>query len=634
MLLISLLINIIPAYAQNFCPTSASAETGGFTVPAQVCAGKPLAVTGVLPGLANIRYVYQYAGNGIPGGVASTNNIYTSPGSYTILQVAAGNNATGTFACRVVEVLPVTAVAFSTISCANRVVTLTYSLDVETIRYDFLTINWGDGSAPSTVVLNHTATTGSVKHTYSGTATSYLAQVSGAYTNACTGNLSQQPVKIQTSTAASPTISALTSDATKATITYQGASGYNLELYKKDAGGVYAPTGLTGTSGGTFTIPASPTDVTCFQLVAKDVCGTSDQRSAEVCSLVLTAKPEDKKNTVSWPAYAGTDPVRLYRVYKNGGPAWVGPTSPYVDDIDISCSKTYCYMLELTAGQTTVRSMSTCVSGVDNGSVASPASAYVSVQPNGVNVQATLPTVGLPSPYTLVITRAEGVGAAFHPLGVSNDRSYLDAAVQTNSQNYCYQTAIQNSCGVLSKPTPAACTILLTKTADGRLTWTPDSPYSNESPQSYQLIFIDPLTGVSDKKSLGKVTTYTPDPDSQVTQYQIAAENKAGIESYSNPIEVELGLRVFVPTAFTPNGDQQNNSFMAKGLLAFWATFEMTLYSRWGDVVYNTTDKNTTGWNGEINGTPAQSGYYGYRIRITDATGKGFERTGQVLLIR
>lgn len=633
-LLISLLINIVPAYAQNFCPTSTSAETGGFSVPTQVCAGKVLAVTGVPTSLVNIRYIYQYSGNGIPAGIQSTSNIYTTPGSYTIMQTAAGPNATGTFACRVVEVLPVTAVAFSTVSCANRVVTLTYTLDAQTIRYDFLTVNWGDGSAPSTIVLNHTATTGSVQHTYTGTATSYLAAVSGSYTNACTGNLAQQPVKIQASTAVSPTINALTSDDTKATINFQGASGYNLELYKKAAGGIYAPTGLTGVSGGTFTIPALPTDVNCFQVVATDGCGNSSLRSAEVCSVVITAKAEDRKNTVTWAPYAGTDAVRFYRVTKNGIPAGLG-TSPYTDATNITCGKNYCYSLEVvTQGTTTVKSASVCVTGIDNGTVASPVSAYVSVEPTSVKVQATLPTLGLPSPYTLVISRAAGVGGAFAPIGTSNDRSYVDLTAQTNSQSYCYQTAIQNSCGVLSTPTPSACTILLTKTADGKLTWTPNSPYSNEPPQSYQIIFIDPLTGASDKKPLGNVTTYRPDPDSQVTQYQIAAVNNAGIESYSNPLEIELGLRVFLPNAFTPNGDQQNQFFMAKGLMAFWSTFEMTIYSRWGDVVYNTTDKNTTGWNGEINGTPAQSGYYGYRVKLTDNTGKGFERTGQVLLIR
>ncbi|MBO0952100.1 T9SS type B sorting domain-containing protein [Fibrella forsythiae] len=630
--------------AQNFCPTSTTAETGGFTVQPQVCAGKPVTITGVPASLANIRYVYQYSGNGIPGGVATTSYIYTNPGSYTILQVAAGSNATGTFACRVVEVLPVALVSFSTTTCSNGVVRLTYKLDAETIRYNFLSINWGDGTPTSTVVLNGSTTTGTITHTYTGTAVNYVVQVSGSYTNACTSVPAVQNVKLQTTSVVDPNILALTSDATKATVDFQGPDGYSLELYQKDAGGIYAPTGLTGTSGGSFSIPANPATANCFQLVAKDACGGSERRSTEVCSLVITGTAEDKQNVLKWQPYAGKGGTfDTYRVYRNSGPpifsARNQAINAYTDIGNITCNKSYCYILEAiirntTTSPTTVRSMSTCVSGSDNGSVVSPTSAYVSVQPNGVNVQATLPTLGLPSPYTLVITRADGAGSAFNPLGIGDDRSYLDATAQTNSQSYCYQVAIRNSCGALSKPTAPACTILLTKNPNGSISWTSASPYSNEPPQNYQVIFIDPVTGASDKKSLGNVTTYQPDPDSQVTQYQIAAINKAGIESYSNPAEVELGLRVFVPNAFTPNGDAQNQSFMAKGLMAFWDTFEMTVYSRWGDVVYNSTDKNTTGWNGEVNGSPATSGYYGYRIRVIDSTGRAFERTGQVLLIR
>ena len=631
MLILGLLINSLSIQAQNLCLSATG--TGGFTVPKQVCLGTTVAVTGAPTSLTNTVYIYDYKGTSNPTSFTSANSYrYSAPGSYTILQIAAITGGTS-YACQVVEVLPTKEVSYKITTCSDRLASLTYTLDAETLRYNFLNINWGDGTPEQIVILNGSTTTNTIPHTYAR-AGNFVVRVAGSYRDGCTGNTFSQPVTILNTAAADPTILALTSDATKATINYQGPDGFNLELYQKGAGNTYTPTGLTGTSGGFFTVPASPSTVNCFQVVAKDVCGGAERRSSRVCSLVLTAEAGDRRNVISWEPYAGDGTVRLYRGYKDGSPAWSGPTSPYTDNVDVTCGKTNCYALEATVGPTIVRSMSTCVSGTNNSSVASPTSTYVLVQPNGVNIQATLPTVGLPSPYTLIVTRSDGSGGAFTPLGVSDDRSYIDATAETNSQSYCYQTAIRNSCGVVSKPTPAACTILLTKKADGSLTWTSASPYSDQPPQSYQVIFIDPLTGASDKKPLGNVTAYKPDPDSQVTQYQIAAVNRAGIESYSNPIEVELGLRVFVPNAFTPNGDAQNSSFMAKGLMTFWDKFEMTIYSRWGDVVYNTTDKDTTGWNGEMNGTPAQSGYYGYRVKVVDMSGKVYERTGQVLLIR
>ncbi|MEZ0483275.1 T9SS type B sorting domain-containing protein [Fibrella aquatica] len=639
-----LLINTLSLNAQNFCPTSTAVETGSFSVPARACADVPITVTGVPTSLVNVRYEYEYSGNGLPSGTNSISKIYSTPGSYTILQTAAGPNATGTLACRVIEVLPVSPVSFSVTSCSNRLVRLRYTLDAQTIRYNTLSINWGDGSPQSTVVLNGSNTAGTIERSYAGNGTNFTVTLTGAYTGACSGKPATRSIQLSGSSTVNPNILSLTSEATEAKINYQGPQDFSLELYKKDASGTYTPTGLTGTSGGNFTIPASPTDVSCFRIVAKDACGTSERRSNEVCSLVLTATAGDKRNTLNWQPYAGTGGTfSRYRLYRNTTPTGFFSQnrleSSHADANNILCGQNYCYFLEATIANgavspTTVRSMSVCVTGFDNTSVASPTSAYVSVQPDGVNVQATLPDVGLPSPYTLVVTRSNGGGSPFNPLATSDDRSYLDATAQTNSQSYCYQTAIRNSCGVLSKPTSPACSILLSKGPNGSVTWTSASPYANESPQEYQVIFIDPVTGASDKRPLGNVTSYQPDPDSQITQYQIAAVNNAGIESYSNPIEVELGLRVFLPNAFTPNGDQNNQTFMAKGLIAFWNTFEMTIFSRWGDVVYNTTDKNTAGWNGEVNGAPAQSGYYGYRIKITDALGKAYQRTGQVLLIR
>ncbi len=643
MLVIGLLINILSSQAQNLCLSAKG--TGGFVAPDKVCLGTTITVTGAPASLTNTVYNYDYKGSSDPNPYTSATSFkYAAPGSYTILQVAAITGGTS-YACKVVEVLPTKSAAATINICSDRVVSLTYLLDAETIRYNFLNVNWGDGTAELIVVLNGTTTTGTVTHTYAATG-NYVVRVTGSYTNGCTGNVNSLSARVQEVATVDPSILTLTSDAAKATISYQGPTGFNLELYQKGAAGIYAPTGLTGTSGGVFTVPALPTSVNCFQVVAKDACGVAGRRSTEVCSLVLTGQAADRKNVLNWQPYAGVGGTfNTYKIYRNNDPSSTFSATDRLltsntDLNEITCNKTYCYTLEATiknanASTTVVRSMSTCLAGVDTGLADSPIATYVSVQSNGVNVQATLPAVAPPSPYTLVVTRSEGSGAVFSPLGTSDDRSFIDQTAQTNSQSYCYQTAIRNACGSLSKASPPACTILLSRTANGSITWTSASPFSNEAPQEYQVIFIDPKTGASDKKQLGNVTTYQPDPDSQVTQYQIAAVNKAGVESYSNPLEVEVGLRMFLPNAFRPGSDiTDNQTFVAKGVMDFWNTFEMTIYNRWGDVIFNTTDKNSTGWNGDANATPAPAGYYGYRIRVTDMSGKAYNRTGQVLLIR
>ena len=59
-----------------------------------------------------------------------------------------------------------------------------------------------------------------------------------------------------------------------------------------------------------------------------------------------------------------------------------------------------------------------------------------------------------------------------------------------------------------------------------------------------------------------------------------------------------VGLRV--PTAFTPNRDATNDIFRAL-LFGNVKSFDLTVYNRWGQVVFHTTDR-FKGWDGTVNG--------------------------------
>jgi hypothetical protein len=48
--------------------------------------------------------------------------------------------------------------------------------------------------------------------------------------------------------------------------------------------------------------------------------------------------------------------------------------------------------------------------------------------------------------------------------------------------------------------------------------------------------------------------------------------------------------------------------------------------------MYTTTDVES-GWNGYLNGEPAQEGAYGYFITIQDGSGRIFERQGMMTLL-
>ena len=69
---------------------------------------------------------------------------------------------------------------------------------------------------------------------------------------------------------------------------------------------------------------------------------------------------------------------------------------------------------------------------------------------------------------------------------------------------------------------------------------------------------------------------------------------------------------VYIPNAFTPNGDGLNDEWVVYNLPA---GSEITIFDRWGGVVYQNTDFNGR-WKGEVNGKPLPIGVYTYILRI------------------
>ncbi|MDN5200497.1 PKD domain-containing protein [Fulvivirgaceae bacterium BMA10] len=92
--------------------------------------------------------------------------------------------------------------------------------------------------------------------------------------------------------------------------------------------------------------------------------------------------------------------------------------------------------------------------------------------------------------------------------------------------------------------------------------------------------------------------------------------------------------KVAAPNAFSPNGNAQNDDFFV--FSTFVTDFEIFIYNRWGELVYQSADKNFR-WDGSFNGKPAPTGTYAYVIRFTSdvAPEKGtIEQHGGVTLLR
>lgn len=71
---------------------------------------------------------------------------------------------------------------------------------------------------------------------------------------------------------------------------------------------------------------------------------------------------------------------------------------------------------------------------------------------------------------------------------------------------------------------------------------------------------------------------------------------------------------IYVPNAFTPNGDGKNDLFMAQGTNI--EEFELLVFDRWGTMVFKTNNMQS-GWDGTINGVEAKQDVYVYKIQYT-----------------
>ena len=88
---------------------------------------------------------------------------------------------------------------------------------------------------------------------------------------------------------------------------------------------------------------------------------------------------------------------------------------------------------------------------------------------------------------------------------------------------------------------------------------------------------------------------------------------------------------VFVPNAFSPNGDGKNDILYVRGEIIQEVVFKV--YDRWGEKVFETTDLSH-GWDGTFRGQPCEPGVYDYHLQVTCLGMKRYFKKGNVTLLR
>jgi gliding motility-associated-like protein len=99
-------------------------------------------------------------------------------------------------------------------------------------------------------------------------------------------------------------------------------------------------------------------------------------------------------------------------------------------------------------------------------------------------------------------------------------------------------------------------------------------------------------------------------------------------------VEIVPEVKFYVPEAFSPNGDDINDTFLPKGENIVNRSYVMKIYNRWGEIVFETTNLYEP-WKGDIKGNGlAKPGTYAYYIEYKDIFDVNYKSEGLLQLIR
>jgi gliding motility-associated-like protein len=117
------------------------------------------------------------------------------------------------------------------------------------------------------------------------------------------------------------------------------------------------------------------------------------------------------------------------------------------------------------------------------------------------------------------------------------------------------------------------------------------------------------------------------------TEYTVTVTDGNGCSATDKVlVRVELNCGdVFVPDAFSPNGDGNNDEFKVFGNCI--KTINLKIYDRWGNKIFETSDV-TESWKGDYKGKELNSGTYTYVYSGTLVTGESIQGKGVVVLIK
>ncbi len=179
--------------------------------------------------------------------------------------------------------------------------------------------------------------------------------------------------------------------------------------------------------------------------------------------------------------------------------------------------------------------------------------------------------------------------------------------------------------------------ILADSVGDFTISAEPDTLFGRSQAQLFAPFFENHRYAWQPPESLNDPAIFNPiaQPEATTT-YLLHIENAFGCNATAEIRLVVVPLtcdepHIFIPTAFTPNGDGENDVFRLRSNTV--ETLYCIIYNRWGQRVFESLDFSES-WDGTFEGQALPPDVYAYYIEAVCFDGTIFKKQGNVSLLR
>ena len=371
-----------------------------------------------------------------------------------------------------------------------------------------------------------------------------------------------------------------------------------------------------------------------IQINVLDVCHGTSLKSDTYHVLPFQVSLAENQNIIAAMTYPEGAAIKGYELYRNNVlfKTFNQKDFPAYIDSEVKCAVQYCYTLKSILNDGVyMMSANSCVKTIST--IAPPA-------PQGLNSTIVNELVQLtcqfPQTHTVkkfTIYQSENAGPFQF---VSDVKALPILSGKVNFSNkLCYKITVSDSCDNVSPLSFETCPVFLTATditeTSIKLFWNNYVGWDKHGTKSFTLQWINDQEKVYRSLPLDLRQSFedlTEDTLTSLIRYRIMAEGlNDDFVSFSNIMERKQAIKLYFPTAFTPNNDGLNDVYLPKG--RYVAGFKMYVYNRLGQLIFF-TDDFFKGWQGE----EAMAGDYVIQVEANDTLGNVISKKLVVTLIR